>query len=293
MDWNREGFGFGSATTTKAMGMNQHRRGLSIVEVIIMITIGLIGLAMLFPFLGQAREAARESTCKNNLKVVYIALENYRKTYDVYPYGCVGNPDLSPEQRWSWYVGIKPWLESSPKFPIKLQDDSSIAENVLGKYETTDKIGEKITVSLPTHWIVCPNGQDDKNSLNFTLATYYGMAGLGKDAATLSQKHPRAGMWGYDRLTVLGKEFEGREFTIFVIESSANRLGWYRGGTGSVRAYLPDGSSPIGDKGQFGGYHEGLAHTLFLDGRVKAMSANIDSGVFKPLTTIAQETGNE
>jgi type II secretory pathway pseudopilin PulG len=293
MDWNREGFGFDAATTSKAVRMNHHRRGLSIAEVIIVVVIGLIGLAMLFPFLGQAREAARQSTCKNNLKQIYLALDNYREHFDGYPPGCVGNPDLSPEQRWSWKIGIKPFLEQGPVLPINYMSDSSVAENVLAEYDVPTKDGEGSTASLSPRWPGCPNGQDDKNSLDYTLGTYYGMAGLGKDAATLPQKHPRAGMWGYDRLTVLGKEYKGREYTIFVIESSANRLGWYRGGTGSVRAYLPNGSSPIGDKGQFGGYHEGMAHTLFLDGRVKPLSENIDSGVFKPLTTIAQETGNE
>lgn len=60
----------------------------------------------------SAREAARRSQCKNNLKQIGLALHNYHDTYNCFPPAVTYGPDGKPWH--SWRVLLVPFLEASP-----------------------------------------------------------------------------------------------------------------------------------------------------------------------------------
>lgn len=88
------------------------RRGFTLIELLVVIAIIAILIALLLPAVQQAREAARRSTCKNNMKQIGLAMHNYHEVYNGFP---VGNYSCC----WgTWIVGILPYIDQAPLFDL-------------------------------------------------------------------------------------------------------------------------------------------------------------------------------
>ncbi|QDT65415.1 DUF1559 domain-containing protein [Calycomorphotria hydatis] len=105
------------------------RRGFTLVELLVVIAIIAILIALLLPAVQQAREAARRSQCKNNLKQIGLAMHNYHDAFGTLPPGYIdGDFDRAPnisgstystnqvggqDGGYSWQTLILPMLEQA------------------------------------------------------------------------------------------------------------------------------------------------------------------------------------
>ncbi len=91
------------------------KRGFTIVEFLVVVAIIGALLALLLPAVQQAREAARRTQCKNNLKQLGLAIYNYMDVFQTFPPGFVVGTN-GVYHGWSWSIVILPYLDCSPYY---------------------------------------------------------------------------------------------------------------------------------------------------------------------------------
>ena len=165
-------------------------RGFTLIELLVVIAIIAVLVAILLPAVQQAREAARASQCKNNLKQIGLALHNYSETVGRFPPGAVwqGNnmvggvaPENGRDAGWgaTWVLLILPYMEQQGLY--NRYDFSQLARHGATATGTgNNAVTRKIVPSLN-----CPSHPEVTAFLNqdydgFAKANYAANMGAGR-----------------------------------------------------------------------------------------------------------------
>jgi prepilin-type N-terminal cleavage/methylation domain-containing protein len=106
--------------------MKRSRRGFTLIELLVVIAIIAVLVSLLLPAVQQAREAARRTQCKNNLKQIGLAFHNYHDVFNRFPLGIgyvqgptnpfFGNPQNATYDDPNihvWTEGLLPYLDQA------------------------------------------------------------------------------------------------------------------------------------------------------------------------------------
>ncbi|MDA0921726.1 MAG: DUF1559 domain-containing protein [Planctomycetota bacterium] len=167
------------------------KKGFTLIELLVVIAIIAILIALLLPAVQQAREAARRSQCKNNLKQIGLSLMNYHDVHKTLPPGvtvaagtaAVTAPTASPAKAaagvsnfFGWTTHILPFFDQAPLF--KKLNSKLIFSNNAG---TPNNAALCATILTATR---CPSDsgpdQDTAGGVeDMGLANYVGNFGVG------------------------------------------------------------------------------------------------------------------
>src|SRR5688572_17707501 len=101
--------------------MRLRRRGFTLIELLVVIAIIAILIALLLPAVQQAREAARRTQCKNNMKQLGLAFHNYHDSHKRFPMSYVAfvtpaNGSQDVDFNWGYMTMLLPFIDQAPLF---------------------------------------------------------------------------------------------------------------------------------------------------------------------------------
>jgi prepilin-type N-terminal cleavage/methylation domain-containing protein len=164
--------------------------GFTLVELLVVIAIIGILVALLLPAVQAAREAARRSTCVNNIKNLSLACLTYESAKRELPYG----RKFDDWDAYTWTQVILPYIEqqtvadlywtlTDPVYSNPRADGGSLAPGSYGPLADDPRMREARHTQIPTYY--CPTGKAPQaNELNtpgygFWRGNYFGCVGAG------------------------------------------------------------------------------------------------------------------
>lgn len=291
------------------------RAAFTLIELLVVIAIIAVLIALLLPAVQQAREAARRTQCRNNLKQFGLALQNYHDSFQTLPPGYVslfdgsGN-DLGPG--WGWPAQLLPQFDQGPLYnQVNFNLGIEVAANSVVRVQTFSALhcpSDDAQLQWPAKRYDPATGAPLNTICNVGASNYVGMYGVSEPGVD------GEGLFFRNSKIAARDITDGMSQTIAVGERS-HRLGeatWVGSVTSALLAGDPsDGvgqrvpehgsgmvlghagerrgpGDPRSDANQFYSRHAGGGvHFLFADGHVSFLASSMDYQVYRALATRA------
>jgi prepilin-type N-terminal cleavage/methylation domain-containing protein/prepilin-type processing-associated H-X9-DG protein len=123
---------------TEKLRRANNKRGFTLIEILVVVTIIGILAAILFPVFARARENARRASCMSNLKQIGLGMMEYTQDYDEkYPTQTDQGPfPYATTNTQNWIQSIYPYVKSWQLFKCPSTIDSVVAGSLPGENST-------------------------------------------------------------------------------------------------------------------------------------------------------------
>ena len=287
------------------------RRGFTLIELLVVIAIIAVLVAILLPAVQQAREAARRTQCKNNLKQLGLAIHNYEQTFTVLPPGWImaeNGSHMAHEgsNGFGWGMHILHYMDESAIYHT-MDADLPISDPTQPVMPTIESF---LCPSDPRTgngkmWTIVEEGTTDE-IMDLPFANYVGVFGeeelhdceepAGVGIVTAAGQCRASGPLFHNSAVKIRDVQDGTSNTFVVGERAHAEY------ESTWVGVVPEGDEAFGrilgavdhtpnhpeaHEEDFGSLHPGGAQFAWLDGRVTFISTSIDGGIYKAMGTIA------
>ncbi|WP_437186970.1 DUF1559 domain-containing protein [Planctomicrobium sp. SH668] len=157
------------------------RSGFTLIELLVVIAIIAVLIALLLPAVQQAREAARRSQCRNNLKQIGLALHNYHDSFNAIPPGSIVLRNAAGTvyngHGWTWHASILPYVDQANIYQgIQGPDSSGMGAEAGGVNDPKQVLGGATTIPV----FICSSHPDVRMGVQkngYSTSTYNGNMG--------------------------------------------------------------------------------------------------------------------
>lgn len=264
------------------MNKKTRKRGFTLIELLVVIAIIAILVALLLPAVQQAREAARRTQCKNNLKQFGIALHNYHDTYRALPPGII---NVAGANGAGWACLTLPMMDQNPIYTQFAFEEANVSDT------TTGTNGTQLTSQIDISNHRCPSSPDTSHmggGFGNAITNYVGC--YGADALGSASTTDGGGIFTANSSLRLRDIKDGTANTVFVGETTGDddgvseghvwvgeRIDYALGGGALAPNTDPDGVHANADDANFRSRHEGGIQVCMADGAVRFVSNSIPS----------------
>jgi prepilin-type N-terminal cleavage/methylation domain-containing protein/prepilin-type processing-associated H-X9-DG protein len=290
--------------------MSKKRSGFTLIELLVVIAIIGVLVSLILPAVQRAREAARQTQCKNNMKQLGVALHSYHDMAKSFPPGWVGatpgiGHDIFGMNGFGWGAFLLPQLDQGPLYK-KFNFSKMINDNA-----TPTSNESLLQTTLPV--FICPSDPDfgdwiithavtGHNLALVASANYIGIYGINDFTCGPGFQCKDTGPLFQNSAVKFADITDGASNSVISVERRNNALNvWYGN---NVRATwsgvvpeavdvletylseLDDAPQNELDAEDGSSYHGKSAHFLFCDGRVKLLSGHLDLRIVRSLGTI-------
>jgi prepilin-type processing-associated H-X9-DG protein len=289
----------------------------------LLVVIAIVGilLGLLLPAVQSAREAARRSQCKNNLKQLGIAMQGYHGRHGRFPPAAHLLSSPYPDEGIGWRVMILGEIEQTELYAQIQPTSDGGAVNWSARF-----------VAIQTY--LCPSEPRPPDG-EPKVSHYEGVAGPGRNGKRVALEQEFYGHLSFDgvlfpvfktmmngndtglpgRSTRIGQITDGTSKSLTIGERKENLFDWMSGAlwqgnppkliwSMSAKNIRHRINTAVNDAGQyvdengnlqtmlsndanFGSFHAGGAQFCFADGHVEMVDEAIDFTVYENLATIA------